>query len=529
MKKVAKKKVCVVGAGKWGKNHIKTLDRLGCLAGIVETNDANLNGFKDTYNNVRFYSNIKDAVKEDFDGFTIATPAETHFELTKFLIENNKHVLVEKPITLTAADAKVLNKLAQKQGVNLMVGHVLLFHPAIKKIKELIDQGKIGKLEYLYSNRLNLGTVRTEENILWSFAPHDISIFQFLIGELPEEIVSRGGAFLQPNVHDTTMTILKYPHNIIAHIFVSWLHPFKEQRLVVIGSKGMLSFEDSSQKKDLLFYEKGIDWVQGEPVKRDGATDVIAYENKMPLTEELKYFVSHLDGTPVQISNGKNGEDVLKILEQATTSMAQEIEIKPIDPATNEAKKNYFVHEKAVVDDNVQIGEGTKIWHFSHVQSGSKIGKKCVMGQNVNVANNVTIGNFVKIQNNVSVYEGVTLEDYVFCGPSMVFTNILDPRCKYPQVGAKYYKKTLVREGASLGANSTIVCGHTIGKHAFIAAGAVVAKDVPDYALMVGVPSTQKGWMCECGEILPKVEKDVVCPRCKLKYELREGKLLNIE
>ena len=148
------------------------------------------------------------------------------------------------------------------------------------------------------------------------------------------------------------------------------------------------------------------------------------------------------------------------------------------------SEKNYYIDLHAVVDDNVEIGEGTKIWHFSHVQSGTKIGKKCILGQNVNVGNNVTIGNFVKIQNNVSVYEGVTLEDYVFCGPSMVFTNIKDPRSKYPQAGAQYYIKTLVKEGASLGANSTIVCGITIGRFAFVGAGAVVTKDVPDFAMV---------------------------------------------
>lgn len=191
---------------------------------------------------------------------------------------------------------------------------------------------------------------------------------------------------------------------------------------------------------------------------------------------------------------------------------------------TNEG--NFFVHESSYVDDNVEIGEGTKIWHFSHIQSGTRIGKKCVLGQNVNIGNNVTIGNFVKIQNNVSVYEGVELEDYVFCGPSMVFTNIIDPRSKYPQRGSSFYHKTLVKEGASIGANATIVCGHTIGKHAFIGAGAVVTRDVADYALMAGVPAVQKGWTCECGEVLPKFNENVGCPRCKLRYKLEERLLI---
>lgn len=192
--------------------------------------------------------------------------------------------------------------------------------------------------------------------------------------------------------------------------------------------------------------------------------------------------------------------------------------------------KNYYVNDHAVVDDNVEIGEGTKIWHFSHVQSGSKIGKKVIMGQNVNIGNNVTIGNFVKIQNNVSVYEGVTLEDYVFCGPSMVFTNILDPRSKYPQVGAAYYLKTLVKEGASLGANSTIVCGHTIGRFAFVGAGSVVTKDVPDYALVVGNPARIIGWMSEAGVRLKFDENGfATCHKSGKKYKFENDRVKEVE
>lgn len=161
---------------------------------------------------------------------------------------------------------------------------------------------------------------------------------------------------------------------------------------------------------------------------------------------------------------------------------------------------NYFVHESSYIDDDVEIGEGTKVWHFCHIQKGARIGNNCSFGQNVNISNNVKIGNGVKVQNNVSIYEGVELEDYVFCGPSMVFTNDLTPRAKYPK-GTADYKKTLVKEGASIGANATIVCGHTIGKWAMIAAGAVVTKDVPDYALMAGVPAKQIGWVDEYGNI----------------------------
>ena len=178
--------------------------------------------------------------------------------------------------------------------------------------------------------------------------------------------------------------------------------------------------------------------------------------------------------------------------------------------------KDYFVHESSYVDEGCKIGKGTKIWHFSHIQSGAKIGSNCSMGQNVNVSNNVRIGNGCKLQNNVSVYEGVELEDDVFCGPSCVFTNVTAPRAHFPVHGV--YAKTLVKEGASLGANCTIVCGHTIGKSALIGSGAVVTKDVKDYALMAGVPARQIGWVCECGKRLDESLK-CACGRC---YELKD-------
>ncbi|RGU93399.1 N-acetyltransferase [Clostridium sp. AF15-17LB] len=182
----------------------------------------------------------------------------------------------------------------------------------------------------------------------------------------------------------------------------------------------------------------------------------------------------------------------------------------------------YYIHESSYVDDDVSIGDGTKIWHFSHIQSGAVIGENCTFGQNVNISNNVRIGNGVKVQNNVSIYEGVELEDYVFCGPSMVFTNDLTPRAKYPK-GHGSYLRTLVKEGASIGANATVVCGYVIGKWAMVAAGAVVAGNVPDYALMKGIPARQAGWVCECGMVL---REDFKCTSCGRRYMKCEGKLI---
>jgi len=311
----------VIGAGRWGMNHIRTLDKLGALGGIVEVDENRHTDLKEQWPKTPIFQHTKDTLNMDFDGFTVATPVAFHYEIAKLLIENKKPVLVEKPITLDSEQARHLKKLAEENNVNLMVGHVLLFHPAIQKIKALIDTGKIGTLQYIYSNRLNLGTVRIEENVFWSFAPHDISIFQYFTDSYPQKITSTGGAYLQKKIHDTTMTILEYPDNVKGHIFVSWLHPFKEHRLIVIGSKGMLRFEDSAEGKPLVFYDKGFEWSVGEPIKRDGPTDQIEYENKMALTEEMKYFIEHLDGTPPVIANSRNAVEVIEILEKATESL----------------------------------------------------------------------------------------------------------------------------------------------------------------------------------------------------------------
>lgn len=187
-------------------------------------------------------------------------------------------------------------------------------------------------------------------------------------------------------------------------------------------------------------------------------------------------------------------------------------------------ENSFFVHESSIIDPDVEIGNNTKIWHFCHIQSGARIGENCSFGQNVNVSNNVKIGNGVKVQNNVSIYEGVEIEDYVFCGPSMVFTNDLTPRAKYPK-GHAGYKKTILHTGATVGANATVVCGHELGAWCMIAAGAVVTKNVKKHALMAGLPARQIGWVCECGARLPET---LVCEECSRKYEEQSGGLEEI-
>tara|TARA_B100000131_G_C17961525_1_gene550643 strand:- start:6 stop:899 length:894 start_codon:yes stop_codon:yes gene_type:complete len=294
---------------------------LGALHGIVDSNKEVLGKCLKKYPNIKVYSTIEDSLVDNYQGYTIATPAETHFAIAKKLILSNKHVLIEKPMSLTVRDAEELVYLSNKMKVNVLVGHVLLFHPAIKKIKELVISGKIGELQYLYSNRLNLGKVRTYENVFWSLAPHDIAIFQYFTGSYPKKIRSNGSAFLQKGVHDSTITQIEYENAIKAHIFVSWLHPFKEHRLVVIGSEAMISFEDSIEGKPLKLYSKKFDLATGIPEKIDGPVKLIPYSNKMPLVAEFEYFIDHLNGKKLTYSDVNHGLDVVKILVESSRQL----------------------------------------------------------------------------------------------------------------------------------------------------------------------------------------------------------------
>lgn len=517
-------KIAVVGAGKWGRNHVKTFHQLGVLSAIVEL-DAKLreNLLRD-YPDIPIYDGLDPIIHDpDIDGISIATPAQTHYEIARALLNAGKNVLVEKPITLFVKQAEELQSIALAKSAILMVGHVLLYHPAVLKIKSLIEEGRLGALQYIYSNRLNLGTVRKEENSLWSFAPHDIAIINFLVGSEPIAVEARGGVFLQPGIHDVTVTNLTYPKNVIAHIHVSWIHPFKEQRLVVIGDKSMIVFEDSRPADKLILYPKGIDWVSGSPITRDGGFQVVEFDNEQPLMAECRHFIDSIVYKRRPRSDGANGIAVLKVLEKAQESLTNNTNTTV---QNTKEDKPYFVHPSAYVDEPVEIGKGTKIWHFSHVMKNVKIGERCVFGQNVNIDSGVVIGNNVKVQNNVSIYTGLEIEDDVFLGPSCVLTNVTNPRSQV--LRHSLYEKTVLKRGCSIGANATIVCGIVIGRYAFIGSGAVITKNVPDYALMMGVPGRQVGWVSRHGLPLKNPDKNGVftCPESGLKYkEVEKGVL----
>ncbi len=517
-----KKNIAVVGCGDWGKNLVRNFYELKALHTICDIDESWLKSFQEKYPDLAISNDFRLLLNDsDIEAVVLSTPAITHYKFAKQALLANKDVFVEKPIALRYKEGKELVSLAKKKKKILMVGHILEYHPAIIKLKEMISSGEIGKINYIYSNRLNLGKFRTEESILWSFAPHDISVILSLTGEMPFEVSAHGGDYLNQDITDVTVTNMTFPSGTKAHIFVSWLHPYKEQKLIVIGEKKMVVFNDVDPINKLFSYNHKINWSERIPLPHPDAAEPIPIEMSEPLKSECHHFLECIKSRRVPRTDGQSGLRVLKVLELCQESLKKKNNLPLL---LNLEKKNYFVQRSSFVDENVEIGDGTKIWHFSHVQSGARIGKKCVLGQNVYIGNNVTIGNFVKIQNNVSIYEGVTLEDYVFCGPSMVFTNVLNPRSKFPRYSSKSYIKTLVKEGATLGANCTIICGNTIGRFAFVGAGSVVTKDINDFALVVGNPARIVGWVSEAGIKLSFDSKGYAnCEKSRKRYKFKKG------
>jgi UDP-2-acetamido-3-amino-2,3-dideoxy-glucuronate N-acetyltransferase len=421
-----------------------------------------------------------------------------HYKFAKEALLMDKDVYVEKPITLNIREAEELVKLAKDKNKILMVGHLLHYHPAIMKIKEYLPS--LGNIKQIIANRLNLGIFRTQENVLWSFAPHDISVILSITGNnLPEWVQCIGHSSLTKNIHDITNSIMMINNgesNCYVNINVNWLNPYKEQKMSIICEKGMILFDDMEKENKLKIYRDYINWsnitgsINPSPVANKVEPEIIKLENISPLENECRHFMECCINRNTPITDGNEGMRVLMVLNALSESLAKNKIVK-ID------KKNYFVHETAIVDDGAIIGDNTKIWHYSHICKGAIIGKNCNIGQNVFIAGDAILGDNCKVQNNVSIYAGVEAGDYVFFGPSCVLTNDINPRGMYSKNGE--YIKTKLEDGVTLGANSTIVCGNTIGKHALIGAGAVVTKNVNDYCIMVGNPAKCIGTIDEKG------------------------------
>jgi predicted dehydrogenase/acetyltransferase-like isoleucine patch superfamily enzyme len=515
----ARPRVAVVGCGYWGKNLVRNFSELGALTAVSDRDAGMAAALADQYGvSAAEFGDV--LATADVDAVVIAAPATQHYGLATEAITAGKHVYVEKPLALDVDEAEALCKQAESVGRVLMVGHLLQYHPAFLKLRELVDEGALGRVQYVYSNRLNLGRIRREEDILWSFAPHDISMILSLVRAEPDSVWAVGAPYLHKSIADVTTTHLSFPGGERAHVFVSWLHPFKEQKLVVVGDRGMATFDDGEPwPSKLRLYRHRVEWHEGMPEVVKADAELIGLEAVEPLRAECSHFLDCVATGATPRTDGWEGLRVLRVLKRADESIGAGAPARSQRDTAAEFPGT-TIHETAIVDEGCEIGEGTRIWHFSHVLRGSRIGANCTLGQNVVVGPDVSIGDNCKIQNNVSVYAGVTLEDGVFCGPSCVFTNVVNPRAEIERKDE--FRPTPVGRGATIGANATVVCGHAIGAYALVAAGAVVTSDVAPHALVAGVPARRIGWVSHSGQ---RLGPDLVCPETGRRYEEVDGQL----
>lgn len=326
-------RIAVVGAGYWGENLVRVFHQLGVLHRICDFSPTRLAQMREKYPSVEAESSL-DAILEDagVQALAVATPAESHYEIARKALLAGKDVYVEKPLTLRCEEAESLIRLAEGQRRILMVGHLLEFHPAVTRLQELIEQGELGKLEYIYSNRLNMGKVRREENALWSFAPHDISVILLLLKQLPIQVTATGGTYLQPNIADVTVSTMLFDRGVRAHLFVSWLHPYKEQRLVVVGERRMAVFDDVRKTDKLQLYDKKIDLVDGNFVAAKPTAHTVSFPPDEPLLLECRHFIECVETRRTPKTDGHDGWRVLKVLEASQRSLTMNGEPVQLEP-----------------------------------------------------------------------------------------------------------------------------------------------------------------------------------------------------
>ena len=522
--------LAVIGAGRWGSNLIRDFHQIGCLYAICETDKEKHSSLKEQYPEV-YVTDPWINILSDFNvkKIVIALPAEMHYKYCKDALQHLKDVYVEKPLSLNIKDGDELVNMAKRNNKILMVGHLLQYHHCIEKIYQMIKDNAIGKIRYINSNRMNLGQFRQEENVLWSFAPHDISvILRLMNNELPNTVISHGYTFITKNIHDVTTTIMEFADDTYCQINVNWISPNKDQTLTIVGTHGMIVFDDCRSEK-ITYYSEYIDWQKSKPlpIKSNGVVVPISQKpnhkhqltpssnhlhSNTPLYRECQHFLECCRSRRLPKTDGNEGLRVLRILDACqrslelggekitlSSSSSSVSSVSSVSSATSRllpsdnGKNNhinrhgsFFCHPSSIIDTGANIGNGTKIWHFSHLMK-CQIGMNCTIGQNVFIGDNVKIGDGCKVQNNVSLYDGVTAGNYVFFGPSCVFTNDLIPNAQ--QSKNKCYQKTVIEDNVSIGANATILCGIKLGKGCMIGAGSVVTKDVEPYTVVIGNPA----------------------------------------
>jgi UDP-2-acetamido-3-amino-2,3-dideoxy-glucuronate N-acetyltransferase len=461
--------VALIGCGAWGRNLARVFGDIGALRAVVDADPARAAAVATQYA-VSVGEDALTAMRHRaVDAIVIATPPSTHFALAMQAVGAGKHVLVEKPLCMNVAHAEELVRHAAQTGVTLMVDHLMLYHPAYRALRSRADE--IGPIRYISASRRNWGTVRRDEDVIWSLAPHDIAMVLDLLGPAPSRVQADTGSWLTHGIADAAALWLEFPGGQRADIRVSWLHPSKERSFMVVGERGALLFEDSVLPALSRFH------FDNTGVRREA----IEFSAGEPLREMAEHFLQAIAlGCDPLDASGRDALEVVRVLAACRPAQA---------------------HPTAAVDG--VLGAGTRVWHWSHVDVGASVGADCSIGQGCYVAAGASIGRGCKIQNGVSVYRGVTLEEDVFVGPNATFTNVHNPRAALDR--KHEIRPTLVKRGATIGANATIVCGVTIGAHAFVGAGAVVTRDVPDHALVIGNPARITGRVSPGGHRIEEV------------------------
>lgn len=313
--------LALIGCGYWGRNLARVAHATGALAVICDKGDPQAEALARGYG-VDFTDDVDALWRDDrVKAVLIASPAETHAAIATAALRAGRDAFVEKPLALSVDDAAAVAELAEAGGRVLMVGHLLRYHPVFQRMLDMVRAGDLGRLRYVYSNRLNIGKVRVEENVLWSFAPHDLSMILALAGGRPDTVSCVGKRDLHPNVADHTMTQLAFADGLRAHVFVSWLHPFKEQKLVVVGSKRMAVFDDVIKEGKLKIFDKGVDWLDGQPVIRQTSESTLFFPELEPLREELMHFADCVRTRREARTDGRNGLEVLRVLDAGQRSL----------------------------------------------------------------------------------------------------------------------------------------------------------------------------------------------------------------
>ncbi|KAJ8902702.1 hypothetical protein NDN08_006022 [Rhodosorus marinus] len=523
--------ILVIGAGRFGKNHVRTLVDLGFGDQLIvcDSDDSRLVDW--SAKGLSCVNHYRKALESDsVKTVLVVTPAKTHFKIASEALELGKDVFVEKPLCLSENEGLELQNLERKKGSILMVGHILNYDLAVQKLLDLLSSNAIGDPKHLKSNRLNFGTVRADENALWSLAVHDISLASRIFGGRATKVTCTGQALLG-NVEDFVSLNLGFEGDRTATISVSWLHPYLHREMVIIGTEGFIVYDAAKPLQEQLkvFRYAATQPTAEQPkpspvaikLEHGYSTPTLSADGERALAVEVRHFLDRCKDREKPLTNSDEALDVLWVLEKAQKQLDAakssnargslatfETGLPPSNSGDSAVGKSqttdislpspgYKSHSTAVIDEGAVIGHGTRIWHFSHVMPGAVIGDNCNIGQNVYIASKAVLGKNVKVQNNVSVYDGVSLADNVFVGPSVVFTNVKNPRSEV--IRRDEFMHTAVNEGATIGANSTIVCGVEIGSYAFVGAGSVVTKDVMPFALVYGNPAEMKGYMTREG------------------------------